>query len=71
MAKDENQIPTTPSQAPTAYTLEELLSAAAAFDCKPEVIEGALNYKFKGQKKTFTKAETRSAIEDFKKKEVK
>lgn len=54
------------------FTTEELATAAkAAFGVQPEVIRGALLFKYKGKRERFTKAEATAAIQEFKAKEVK
>lgn len=64
--------PHIPSTGPTTYALDELISSAKeAFGVQPEVIIGALQFKFKGNKKRFTKAEVKAAIRDYRVKEVR
>ena len=57
---------------PGTYTPDEICEVSEpAFKVMPEVVTGALQYKYGDSKDRYTKAEVKEAIAAFKNKEVK
>lgn len=75
MAKEKTDVSTVEQFPPVGladYAIVELVaSAKEAFGVQPEVVIGALQFKYNGKQERFTKAEVKAAIKDFKAKEVK